>query len=114
MERISGSGICGLQLNQIVDTVTGLTKSEGFNMSYARKCGMKFGDALELVKEGGKVARPGWNGSGMYLQAQFPDRGSKITFPYLYLTVPECEEGTRLLPWQPAQVDLFQEDWIEL
>ena len=72
---------------------------------------MNFGQALETVKVGGKVVRPGWNGSGMHMKAQFPDENSKMTHPYLFITVPGCKEGVRLLPWQPAQVDVFAEDW---
>ena len=72
---------------------------------------MNFGQAIEALKSGMKLARKGWNGKGMYLQAQIPDEHSKMTHPYLYMTIPECEEGTRRLPWQPAQVDMFAEDW---
>lgn len=28
---------------------------------------MNFGQALEIIKQGGKVARKGWNGKGIYL-----------------------------------------------
>ena len=72
---------------------------------------MNFGQAIEHIKEGDKVMRRGWNGKGMVLQAQFPDENSKMTFPYLYITIPDCAEGVRKLPWQPAQVDIFSEDW---
>lgn len=78
--------------------------------------GVPFGTALEAMKNGRKVARKGWNGPGMCLQYQFPDEHSKMSFPYLYLTIAtgaqDCKEGERRLPWQPAQVDLFQEDWF--
>ena len=78
---------------------------------------LSFSEALILLKNGDKVARQGWNGSKMYLQVQFPDEYSKMTFPYLYLTIPEgtqlnVAEGERCLPWQPAQVDFFSEDWL--
>ena len=72
---------------------------------------MNFGQAIEAVKTGKKVARPGWNGGGMHMEAQFTDENSKMTHPYLFMTIPGCEEGIRLLPWQPAQVDVFAEDW---
>jgi len=72
---------------------------------------MDFGVALEGLKRGYKVFRDGWNGKGMFLSAQFPDEHSKMTHPYLFMIIPECEEGTRQLPWQPAQVDLFANDW---
>jgi len=72
---------------------------------------MPFGIALEAMRKGHKVTRKGWNGGGMHLEAQIPDKQSKMTYPYLFITVPGCEEGVRRLPWQPAQVDLFSEDW---
>lgn len=70
-----------------------------------------FSWALKQVLLGKSVMRSGWNGSGMKLQMQTPDENSKMTHPYLYMTIPGCEEGTRLLPWQPSQVDLFASDW---
>jgi hypothetical protein len=72
---------------------------------------MNFGQALHYLKEGEKVARVGWNGNGMHCFGRFPDSNSKMTHPYFVITIPGCEEGTRMLPWQPAQVDLFAEDW---
>ena len=73
-----------------------------------------FCTAMRKLKSGARMAREGWNGSGMCLKAQFPDEHSKMTFPYLYMTIPGCAEGERRLPWQPAQVDLFSEDWVVL
>ena len=72
---------------------------------------MNFGKALEECKKGKQVQRAGWNGGGMHMEVQEPDKHSKMTHPYLFIVVPGCTEGTRLLPWQPAQVDLFAEDW---
>lgn len=75
---------------------------------------MTFGAALKEMKAGRRCARPGWNGAGMFLRVQYPDEHSKMTHSYLYMTIPDCEEGTRLLPWQPAQVDLFADDWKDI
>ena len=72
---------------------------------------MTFGGAVEAMRNGSKTARKVWNGNGMHLEAQIPDRNSKMTHPYLFMTIPGCEEGTRRLPWQPAQVDVFAKDW---
>ena len=73
---------------------------------------LDFSWALRALKDGCRVARKGWNGSGMHLEVQNPDSNSKMTHPYLFMSIPECREGTRLLPWQPAQVDIFAEDWM--
>lgn len=89
-----------------------------FEDAYRPTDGLTFGIALELMKQGKKVARKGWNGAGMSLQYQFPDKNNKMSFPYLYLTIrdgaQDCEEGERRLPWQPAQVDMHKEDWFML
>ncbi len=84
-----------------------------FQFEEANRCadGMPFGHAIEMARLGNKIARAGWNGNGMHLEVQFPDENSKMTHPYLFMTIPDCAEGTRLLPWQPAQVDVFAEDW---
>ena len=74
-----------------------------------------FGDALNLLNAGEKVARSGWNGSGMWIAKQSPDEGSKMTAPYLYIEYPEGHtaypNGMRA-PWVPSQTDLFAIDWV--
>ena len=70
-----------------------------------------FSWALHLIKRKKKLSREGWNGKGMYLTMKSPDEYSDSTHPYLDMHVPGCAEGLRVLPWQPAQVDLFAEDW---
>lgn len=71
-----------------------------------------FGWALNALRHGKKVAREGWNGKGMFLELQMPDENSKMTHPYAFMTVPECEEGTRRLPYVATTVDIFAEDWV--
>lgn len=65
-----------------------------------------------------KVSRKGWNTSGLYLTAQFPDSHSKMTQPYLYLTIPPGVStqipamiGDARSPWVPSQTDMFATDW---
>lgn len=74
---------------------------------------MNFGEIIEGFKSNhdADAVRSGWNGKGMKLKVQYPDEHSKMTHPYLYMVIPDCPEGERRLPWQPAQVDLFAEDW---
>ena len=74
---------------------------------------MNFGSALLALKNGTKMQRVGWNGKGMYLELQVPDEHSKMTHPYLYFTIPNCEEGTRRIPYVCTTVDMFAEDWQE-
>lgn len=71
---------------------------------------MDFSDALKAVKAGKKIQRKGWNGKGMWIEIQRPDKNSKMTLPYLYLNYPN---GTRV-PWLASQTDMLEEDWVVL
>lgn len=70
---------------------------------------MNFGQALEALKSGKRLARGGWNGCGMWIAAQFPDAHSKMGLPYLYMSTVTGE----LVPWLASNTDLFAEDWEE-
>lgn len=68
---------------------------------------MNFGDALHTLRNGGRVAREGWNGKGMYLALQTPDEHSKMRRPYIYMKPVDDE----LVPWVASQTDLLATDW---
>lgn len=85
--------------------------AEVFEEAYKQTDGMTLGLAVEATIKGHEVIRDGWNGNGMCVAAQMPGKNSKMTHPYLYIKVPGCEEGTRYLPWQPSQVDIFAIDY---
>lgn len=71
------------------------------------KAPMNFGQALEVLKNGGKVWRSGWNGKGMWICLQKPDASSKMTLPYIYMKTADDQ----LVPWLASQTDLLSEDW---
>lgn len=68
---------------------------------------LNFGQALEHLKSGGKVARVGWNGKGMWLELQRPDAHSKMTLPYIFMVTVTGD----LVPWLASQTDMLAEDW---
>jgi hypothetical protein len=74
---------------------------------------MDFGNALTVLKSGGKVQRDGWNGKGLWLELQTPDAQSKMTLPYLYLNYPDDAQNTpgARVPWLASQTDVLAEDW---
>ncbi len=80
---------------------------EGDNQS------LTFSDALHMLKLGKKVARKGWNGSGLWLEVQRPDANSKMTLPYIFISYPENAKTTpgAKCPWLASQTDLMAEDW---
>ena len=84
---------------------------------------MNFGQAVEALKAGSKVAREGWNGKDMFL---FLVEGSTFTVnrkPLLGIypegTVikynPHIDMKTAdgsIVPWLASQSDVLSEDWI--
>ena len=98
---------------------------------------MNFGQTIENLKEGKKVARKGWNGKGMYVvyQKGYPDgisinkntqeslslpEGTIVGFrPYLMMACPNgstnhfgnTENNIDCVPWLPSQTDILAEDW---
>jgi hypothetical protein len=68
---------------------------------------MNFPQALLAAFEGKRIARAGWNGKGMTVQAQWPDANSKMREPYLYINT----SPTSCIPWTVSQADLFATDW---
>lgn len=77
---------------------------------------MNFGQALEVLKAGGKVSRSGWNGVGLWLELQVPDAHSKMTLPYIYINYPVNAKTTpgAKVPWLASQTDVLAEDWVQL
>jgi hypothetical protein len=84
--------------------------------------GLDFSDALDAIKAGMRVARVGWNGSGMWLVLvqgydYNPDaeRGSVHALgcsklPWIGMkTADNC-----FVPWAPSQTDMLANDWITL
>jgi len=68
---------------------------------------MNFGQAIERLKDGGRVARTGWNGKGMWLKLQLPDAHSKMSLPYIYMSTVTGD----LVPWLASQTDMLAGDW---
>lgn len=74
-----------------------------------------FGDALNVLKAGGKVARKGWNGKGMYLRyidnrnykihENFTDGCAELSF------IAMKTADNRIVPWLASQTDMLAEDW---
>lgn len=88
---------------------------------------MDFGAALDTLKVGGKVARTGWNGAGMWiaLSPGFDDLaahriwsapirehaenhdGAATFRPYLMMKTAQGD----FVPWVASQSDVLAEDW---
>jgi len=84
---------------------------------------MDFGEALRVIKSGGRVARVGWNGKGMFLFL-VPGSTFKVNRPPLLGIYPEGTEinyhahidmktaQDTVVPWLASQTDVLAEDWV--
>ena len=81
--------------------------------------GMTFGQAIEAMKQGKKVARKGWNGKGMYLflatdielhtEADIgPERAATVSPCIVMKTAREDFQPG----WLASQADMLSEDWM--
>lgn len=84
-----------------------------------------FGQALEALKAGHRVARAGWNGKGMFAYlvpaASYPVQtgaakahfGDGSMVPYrAYLALKTVDED--VATWAPSCSDVLAEDWLIL
>ena len=95
---------------------------------------MNFGEAIEIVKNGGRVARAGWNGKGMFLFIntgstdytkplgysingvdtelfEAGDLGTVTRMPAIHMRT----AGGEIVPgWLASQTDILSDDWIIL
>lgn len=71
---------------------------------------MTFGKALDLMKQGRKVRREGWNGKGMHvaLTGSTLLNCSTVMRDFIYM---KAADGL-LVPWTASQTDVLAEDWL--
>lgn len=84
---------------------------------------MNFGEALEALKSGKKVARAGWNGKGMFLYYVPANRYTALTdaakeiagedgkVEYGAYIAMKTAQGN-VVPWLASQTDMLAEDWL--
>ena len=74
-----------------------------------------FSKALELLKQGDKITRKGWNGKGMWLML-IPKshwettRGLEMLDGLPWVGMKTVDD--KFVPWLPSQTDLFANDWM--
>lgn len=71
--------------------------------------GLSFGEAIQQLKEGQRVAREGWNGKGQWLGLLLPEEDARgeMTLPYIYIRTVQGD----FVPWAASQTDMLAEDW---
>ena len=78
-----------------------------------------FGESIEQMKRGRKVARKGWNGKGQYVRIVNPytDKAYSVTEHepidgtlMTYIGMKTADNG--FIPWSASQADMLAEDWV--
>lgn len=83
--------------------------------------GNSFGAMLEMIREGKRAARSGWNGKGMYLQLVKPPQSAAPHEPMYqvdsvndrllpWIGMRTADGG--FVPWLASQTDMLAEDWV--
>lgn len=92
---------------------------------------MTFGQAIEAMKQGKKVARKGWNGKGMWLcvplcdgpkyipatgiwgkpNAEYAEQNGGTVKVMPYITM-KAADGSIVMGWLASQTDMLSNDWI--
>lgn len=78
-----------------------------------------FDYAINMLKQGRRMRRRGWNGKGIFIALQIPDAHSFMTYPYIYIDSTGLETDNpdspkNRVPWLASQTDMLAEDWEEV
>jgi len=81
---------------------------------------MNFGNAVNAMEVGKKVARKGWNGKGMFLfivagdawglESDIEGIDGLCGAPFICMKTAD----NKLIPWLASQSDVLAEDWQEV
>lgn len=94
-----------------------------FERSYRAISGLTFGQAVEALKAGQRVARDGWNGKGMFAYfvpaAAYPVQtgaakshfGEGALVPYRAYLALKTADGD-VATWAPSCSDVLADDWM--
>ncbi len=92
--------------------------------------GMTFGDAIDAMKAGKRVARAGWNGKGMWIAytpgSEFSPAFAKVGHAATFRAAEAPDEpirlgahidmraadGSMVVGWLASQTDMLAEDWV--
>lgn len=94
-----------------------------FEGTYKKNGSLSFGHAVELLKQGKRVARKGWNGKGMFLlliagetvrysinQVYGDGYLDSVGFSVLDAIYMKTADD-KLVAWLASQTDILSEDW---
>lgn len=72
---------------------------------------MNFGEAQAIIEAGGKAARAGWNGKGMYIfvikEWNYNQIGDAERLPFTAMKTAD----NKIVAWTVSQTDAHAKDW---
>jgi hypothetical protein len=76
--------------------------------------GVTYGVALELAKAGGKIARKGWNGAGIFvtMKTGVPGISDFLAIDTTGLQTANPDAPKAVTPWLASQTDQLSADWV--
>lgn len=115
----------GYGVQYVVDGYVSWSPKEVFELAYRKSGQLTFGHALQVLKDGKRIARSGWNEKNMWLVLvpgssnltvdegrPLAKAGLQIGTKFDYL--PHIDMWTaqgNLVPWLASQTDMLSEDW---
>lgn len=114
----------GHYMVQYDDGYISFSPGEAFENGYTKiekqvaRTGHTFAEVIDLLKDGKKFARSGWNGKGMSIvlvpgdqwgigKNEIFDMGPGTMRPWVGLTTVDGQ----FVPWAPSQSDMLADDW---
>ena len=74
---------------------------------------MDFGRAIDALKEGLRVSRPGWNGKGMFLLlVPKKELWSGEVWVNMEPFIAMKTADNKWIPWLASQTDILADDWM--
>ena len=71
---------------------------------------VNFGKAIEAMKAGARIARWGWNGTGMFVRLVHSVSAPSGTTVHAYMVL-QKQDGTHQPGWNASTADVLAEDW---
>ncbi len=73
---------------------------------------MNFGQAIEALEAGNKVARAGWNGKGMWLCYIHPGNAMHLGYDMQPCIGMKTANNQMQPGWLASQADMLAKDWV--
>lgn len=96
----------GTEVISVITFEDALKAIEGINK---KRVDMTFGEAIEEMRNGERVARKGWNGKGMYIFLTHEDKLNTGMCDHIDM---KAADNSIVIGWLASQTDILATDWV--